>query len=451
LPEPVNEIRPAMLRWLECLPDDANVTEYLAPMQAPSPPTPTRPPVEPYWEDAEPEDEYVTAGDFISSDFLTPMQAPMRMPDEVVEADDEVMLPVHLYNRYHMNGGRVHPNSIHYVVVPRRDCERMLLEGMPYAEFPPPLGRCVSCGLRSVSNNRCENCAYRTRETAEAIANGGRRFGIELEFSVPYGSGDPDPDECDCALCRENYGRERCGQLSAESIASELNAAGVPCTAPGYTHAVYPGTWKIVPDGSLENGWELVSPPMQWDAANVQVRTACAVLKDLGCRATSDCGLHVHHDVGDMTTRTAAMLARNWQACQSATERLVERDRLYSEWCRRTPRSITNAQCDIAEDLPLSEFLYIDGERYRQLNWTCWNSYGTVEVRMHESTLDADAILAWVAYSQSIVEASMECRYLDSVRDVDGALNQLRIRRAAGPFRTRSKLLSKARPAPRSQ
>jgi len=386
-------------------------------------------------------DERRLAADFTASEG----ERPIGVHDELVGADAEVMLPMATYTRYNMVSGRMHPNSSHYVVLPQSACDRMLVTGMPYEEHPQPPGRCASCGARAIRDNRCRTCAHRAHETAVAITSGGRRFGIELEFSVPYdGDRYNDGDLCDCDLCLDERVHDS-GPMAAEDIASALSESGVPCVAPGYTHAVTPNIWKIVPDGSLENGWELVSPPMQWDTANVQVRTACEVLQSLGCRATSNCGLHVHHDVGDMTTRTAAMLARNWDSCRSATERLVERDRIYSEWCRREPPNIRDAQCTIAEDLPLSEFLYIDGERYRQLNWTCWNSYGTVEVRMHESTLNADTILAWVAYSQSIVEASMECRYLEPVNNVNDALGQLRIRRAARPHRTRAMLRSKAR------
>jgi hypothetical protein len=186
-----------------------------------------------------------------------------------------------------------------------------------------------------------------------------------------------------------------------------------------------------------------VSPPLQWEKAAEQIPIACRVLEEIGCSPTSDAGLHVHHDVGDLTPQSARRLAHNWSVCQPHTDRLVASYRTYSDWCYPADEYITGQQCQYGGST-LNGFFCIDGERYRPLNWTCWNQYGTVEVRMHESTFDPDEILAWVAYTQSIIEASMEGRELAPPENLDEALDQLTIRRAARPHRTRELLRMKA-------
>lgn len=367
-----------------------------------------------------------------------------------------------------MYTGRNHPDNRQFIIVDEPIARRYGVQTWPVdtdiSTLPQPI-MCEVCGRviygdPAVANPRtCESCATRVRATRRAIANGGRRFGIEIEFSLPSSYADDDLDEyyddptdgCGCEECRAERERllersEASGRrprpTSMESIATVLSDAGVPCVAPGYTHQVYPDTWKLVTDGSLAYGYELVSPPLQWRQAD-QVRVACETLQSLGMRATRDCGLHVHHDVGDMTVARARVLAKNWSAMIDQSNCLVGDGRHYSEWCYPPSELVVQQQAEFS-GTSLRQFLDIDYERYHPLNWTCWHSYGTVEIRLHESTLDPEEILAWVAYGQSIVEASMAETELVPPDDIDHALEQLTIRRAAGPNRVRAALKRKA-------
>lgn len=392
------------------------------------------------------------------------VEPPPPPPPVVADPPAEIVIPMAVYQQYGMFGGRVCPRNRRYCIVTRRDANSA---GVPdghrfETEADLPLYcTCEVCGRDigpAPQPPQCEVCALRAAETATTVANGGRRFGIELEFSFPvgysngYDEDDPDyepedDDVCDCHLCRERRGnrsRAVSNGFGPASIAEAITAAGVPCVSPGYTHSIIEGHWKLVPDGSLMNGLELVSPPLQWDVAQDQVHTACAVLKELGCRSTSDCGLHVHHDVGDLRVSTARMLARNWDMCQSHSNRLVDPDRQYGDWCQPLPPRVAREMCNFEGD-QLQHFFGIDGERYRPLNWTSWHSYGTVEVRMHESTLDPDEILSWVAYTQSIIEASMSGQEIPAPTDFSDLVDhRLTIRQAARPAHTRQMLKAKA-------
>jgi hypothetical protein len=377
---------------------------------------------------------------------------------------ETVAILAQTYHDLGMVGGVSCQTNRFYVVITEAEADRYHLPPTvrfnPNAVLPsPPTCSVCSAIVPNSESDRCDNCTRRQTETVEAIEHGGRRFGIELEFSLGDGyyidddeDYDDDPD-CDCADCRERANRtaarrrrtRRENQLTPEFIAEAITEAGVPCISPGYTHAIFPGSWKIVPDGSLQNGYELVSPPIQWEVAREQVTTACEVLSRLGCESTSDCGLHVHHDVGDLNVERATLLAHNWNTCQSQSDRLVDPYRINSEWCYPGPSNLIASQCNYSGEV-LHHFLGIDGERYRPLNWTCWFNYGTVEVRMHESTLVADEILAWVAYTQSIIEASMYGKRIEPPTSIDHLLDeQLVIRRAARPSTTRALLKRKAR------
>lgn len=214
------------------------------------------------------------------------------------------------------------------------------------------------------------------------LAPRGRRFGVEIEF------------ECGDSPYEQS--------LDSAVIASALYDAGIDCYDGGYTHTVM-DEWKIVPDSSVVTGWELVSPPLTWDQRD-QITVVCEVLADLGARATSRCGLHVHHEVRDLSLAQIKQLYRYWHDLQPLTDRFVAEWRRDGDWCEH----LTSLDLQVMEQQVqrIGHLVYFD--RYKALNVTCFASYGTVEVRQHEGTLDAAEILAWVAYGQALITAALE-------------------------------------------
>ena len=222
------------------------------------------------------------------------------------------------------------------------------------------------------------------RQARIDLAKHGRRFGIELEVSV---------------------------EGHADDIARELRRAGVEAYDDGYTHEVT-DYWKVVPDGSVSCGWEVVSPPMTLERARREVPIVCGTLSDLGAEATTDCGLHVHHEVRDLSVPAFKRLVHRWNAAQPAIDGLVARHRRSDqcEWAEAHRSDELNALNGI-ESLAQIRELFMD--RYRALNVQCFPKYGTVEVRQFQSTLDADEILAWVEFGQALIDDALRARTLD--------------------------------------
>jgi hypothetical protein len=46
-------------------------------------------------------------------------------------------------------------------------------------------------------------------------------------------------------------------------------------------------------------------------------------------------------------------------------------------------------------------------DRYRALNFNAYAKYGTVEVRQHQGTLNADKIINWIKFGQSVIAAAV--------------------------------------------
>jgi hypothetical protein len=282
---------------------------------------------------------------------------------------------------------------------------------MPADSPPDRSATCTVCGNRFITGREdptaCGNCRRRKRRAEESRANGGRRFGVEIE--VEWG-GDPDDhyryddDDCNCFDCRQERGGRDGSFPSADTIAEAIREAGVPCYNIGYTHEVQEKSWKVVSDGSLNYGWEIVSPPLQWEQAD-QIRKVCETLSKLGAEPTEQCGLHVHHDVGDIDLSGMKRLVRCWHNWQRHTDRLCSSDRIDSQWCAHyNGRWIENLDQDHHRNV---YNLTYDADRYQSLNISCFTQYGTVEVRQHESTLDAEEILSWIAYGQAVIDAAL--------------------------------------------
>lgn len=249
---------------------------------------------------------------------------------------------------------------------------------------------CDRCGmLREFSNGAllCNECASRRRRAQHNVRSKGRKFGVEIEFHLI----NADPYDGPIAV-------------DSDVIVGALSNVGIACYDEGYTHTVLADRWKIVSDASVDCGWELVSPPLRWGQRD-QVRRVCQVLDELGAEVSDECGLHVHHDVQDLSLKQIKRLVREWDEAQGLTNCLVSRNR-----ARRgeyhgpfTPSEVRNIESCLSL-LHLRD-IYID--RYRNLNLNSLSQYGTIEVRQHQGTIDAETILAWVAYGQALITAAV--------------------------------------------
>lgn len=283
--------------------------------------------------------------------------------------------------------------------------------GAPYylaADFPIPalpepaeVFACTSCNgmflrdsfgtVAGVRRPECRTCYRARREAARLLATRGRKFGIELEFEISQ-------------TRRDTYGYEYEEPMDAQEVVNALRAGGLNIRDyEGYGHSVI-DQWKIVGDSSVECGWELVSPPMFLDEARDQIRTATRVLSELGAEPSAQCGLHVHHEVRDFSLDQIKQLVRDWASVQTVTDTLVDEHRTgYCQWCEPY-EDATIAQVEQTRNAHELEY---NVSRYHSLNVSCLPRYGTVEVRQHEATLDAEKIIAWVEYGQAVIGASI--------------------------------------------
>lgn len=247
-------------------------------------------------------------------------------------------------------------------------------------------------------NSWCRPCV-RAHQHTQRQGGQGRRFGLEIEFV-----GDP------------------------IRLEQEMRARGLECERQGYNHRTMK-IWKIVPDATVRNGAELVSPPLRGEEGRRQVELASEALIAAGCKVDKRCGLHVHHEVTRLKVEDLRRFVTGWFNSRDAIDKLVAPSRRAGQnhYCRE----LSSYDVEFATRLssmrrPDARISLRHFDRYRSLNLASYPKYGTVEVRQHQGTIEAKKILAWVAFGQAFIAAAIAGRTLDE-QNTPTLLDELRL------------------------
>jgi len=248
-----------------------------------------------------------------------------------------------------------------------------------------------------------------------------RTYGIEIEMS---------------------WGREN--RPAQTTVARALMNAGLMASAAGYTHDVSAG-WKVVSDGSVSNGWEIVSPILSGLNGKEQLKAAMRAVKEIGAITHASCGIHVHHGVHDFTAKQLANIANIYANNEEVIDQLVAPSRrgdcqwaqsmknqrngfyapsvdpevpYYDAIASYTPsmlppvpwQSDQTANSDDRQKKSRLVQQLAPGGRYYKVNFHSYLRQGTVEFRQHQSSLNAIKIWDWVVFTQMVVTTAKNTR-----------------------------------------
>lgn len=202
--------------------------------------------------------------------------------------------------------------------------------------------------------------------------------------------------------------------LSVQKAYRALNEGGINCELPNRAHATSQN-WKSVYDGSVSNGAEVVSPILNDNRLNEAVSVA-KILKNAGARVDMATGFHVHIGA-DLINNSNAMarLALNWYGVHSAIGALVAPSRLRNQYCRVLGRRDAE---NLAERL--NNGTDNIGERdYTSINFGAINRHGTIEIRLHQGTLNGVKSIAWAKFIEAIFKASNDMVDLTTIEGVN--------------------------------
>jgi len=196
-----------------------------------------------------------------------------------------------------------------------------------------------------------------------------------------------------------------CIGLTFNGVVNALRSINIVCENAGYTHTVM-NTWKVVPDGSVSNGCEVVSPPLRGNDGLDEVRSVMKVLRDAGARINVSCGMHIHIGVdGYLSQDEQARLIVAHQMWQPAFDALLTERRVKDgRWAKK--RSAMQAQT-LSEQwrTMLPNQISRNSNRYAALNVNSFHKYGTFEFRSHHGSLNGKNATAWIALHLAFIEA----------------------------------------------
>ena len=186
----------------------------------------------------------------------------------------------------------------------------------------------------------------------------------------------------------------------------------------GYTE------WKVERDGSVSSGGEVISPILQGEDGFVQIKKVMKAIKDAGGSVSTNCGLHVHLGVRDMTKEQRAELVGRWYANETMIKHFVSRSRWSNTYCRTVaPQEVAKWQRLILEGRDPEKH---EVNRTSSLNITPFKKAGTYEVRLHQGSLNSKKISAWVKFLIAFVDfTAAEQELVNETGEMFGVLDTL--------------------------
>jgi biotin operon repressor len=206
-----------------------------------------------------------------------------------------------------------------------------------------------------------------------------RKFGVEIEFKG----------------------------LDRTDAERALRNAGINVQIEGYNHDTR-SHWKIVSDGSVSDGWELVSPPLSGNAGLEEVRTAANAMVAAGAYVDRECGLHVHVDANDLSAATIVNLTKRYATHENEINKLIPSFRHSCSWAK-SMEPVSTMVSDYLRSFPNATTRQVcerQPGRYYKLNLEAYLRHGTVEFRQHSGTCDGTKIANWVVFCVTFVEDS---------------------------------------------
>jgi hypothetical protein len=200
-----------------------------------------------------------------------------------------------------------------------------------------------------------------------------------------------------------------------------------------------PDLCGITGDGSLHYGVEIQTPPARGSVFVEIVEKVVDTLSGEGWSTSDRCGLHVHVDMADKRNNGEFLgrLYAAFFAVEPLLFRLQGGRRDNNSYCEplRTAFGGTAAKMrrksskkimaeyhglhrqrhETQQDFDYRLESYMADKyhqsRYRATNFHSIGCHGTLEIRLHEGTLDATEILAWADMIQSIIRACEDDRW----------------------------------------
>lgn len=198
------------------------------------------------------------------------------------------------------------------------------------------------------------------------------------------------------------FGVELEMMLSTGTAMRTLHEAGLPMEGAG--------RWVVKTDGSVPGGCEVVSPVLRGRAGLQEVTKAVLALKRAGATINKNCGFHVHHGASDLSGADLKNLVKRYAKAEKAIGELVAPSRRANRYC--APIAGPNGdlidlfrRLDAVQNrIPTVTRIANPNGRFVTLNLNALIRHNTVEFRQHQGTVNARKVVAWIIFTQCMVE-----------------------------------------------
>lgn len=229
-----------------------------------------------------------------------------------------------------------------------------------------------------------------------------------------------------------------------DNICNEINSAGFRCRVyRGVTHVTTPH-WKIVPDGSVHGGFELVGPVLKGEAGIREMKTVIRIASRYS-RVGSGTGLHVHFGVMDKRTfnrsgnlvwhtmtaeqQSNALRSRQVKRMQVRLNNIMAHFEPVIDYLV-SPSRRSGGMCGGSSHntiFPRSADEFINSRRYTsqgprdasrfrrymKVNFLALSRHGTVEFRQHQGTWNAVKSEMWIKLCYRMFARSWQQEFLN--------------------------------------
>lgn len=281
------------------------------------------------------------------------------------------------------------------------------ISGMSWAQIAESLGvageSTVREGVRRYlgrQTNTARSAAAQTAASARwsqtaIIPLSQRTFGVEIEFHTAI--------------------RAHVAEAVERVVGYHIHMVGYHgttcCTCGGRVSGY--SQWKLETDSSATRGMrnaghlprnqggELVSPVLSGEAGIAEVKAVMQALRSVGAKVDKKHGMHMHLGVADMNSDHKIRLVRNFYNSQTQFFDLVAASRRNNIYCR--PLSNYQMTHWIVE---LQNGRFPSGNHTDAMNLTNLARIGTIEMRLHQGTLNGKKAEMWIRLMLQFFEAS---------------------------------------------
>jgi hypothetical protein len=199
--------------------------------------------------------------------------------------------------------------------------------------------------------------------------------------------------------------------ISTSAASAALNRGGIQCIEPNRQHQTHEA-WSSVYDGSVR-GAEVVSPILDPIRLN-EASTVARLLLGAGGKVDRTTGFHVHIGAQGMSNDHIAQFYSNWNLLHDAIGVLVAPSRLNNSYCKAVDRQRAEAN---AENIRNGNISDIRNDRYQSFNLESFGRHGTLEIRLHQGTLNGAKAVAWAKFIDAFKQLS-QAKVFDDLADL---------------------------------